>query len=59
VTLLKVQGKDVLVLEVKEGSAKPYWLKNRGPMMRSGSNDRLMTRFEAEQVFRKLSGPFG
>lgn len=59
VTLLKVQGKDVLVLEVKEGSAKPYWLKNKGPMTRSGSNDRLMTRFEAQEMFQKPAGPFG
>jgi len=58
VTLLKVQGKDVLVLEVKEGPAKPFWLRNRGPMIRSGSNDRLMTRYETEQVFHKIAGPF-
>jgi len=59
VTLLKVQGKDVLVLEVKEGSDKPYWLKNKGSMTRSGSNDRPTTRYEAQQMFHKPTGPFG
>jgi predicted HTH transcriptional regulator len=58
VTLLNVQGKDVLVLEVKEGSEKPYWLKNKGSMTRSGSNDRPTTRYEAQQMFHKPAGPF-
>src|SRR5207247_11295577 len=42
VTLLKVHGQHVLVLEVKEGPAKPFWLRNRGPRMRSSSHHRLL-----------------
>ncbi len=59
-TRLLIQERNIVVVEVPEGSAKPHWLKNRGPMTRSGSTDRVMSRFEAEQAFRKPgSGPFG
>jgi len=59
-TLKKVdlQGKSVFVVEIPEGSTKPYWLKNRGPMIRSGSTDRLMSRVEAQQTFSTPKGPF-
>jgi len=60
-TLKKVdlQGKLVIALEIPEGSAKPYWLKNHGPMIRSGSTDRVMSRIEAQQLFSSPKVPFG
>ena len=60
-TLRKVdlQGKPVIAVEIPEGSAKPYWLKNHGPMIRSGSTDRVMNRIEAQQLFSTPKGPFG
>src|SRR5437879_1700925 len=60
-TLRKVelQGKSVVVVEIPEGSAKPYWLKNHGPIIRSGSTDRVMSRIEAQQLFSTAKGPFG
>ena len=60
-TLRKVdlEGKAVIAVEIPEGSAKPYWLKNHGPMIRSGSTDRVMSRIEAQQLFSTPKGPFG
>jgi len=46
-------------VEIPEGSAKPYWLKNHGPIIRSGSTDRVMSRIEAQQLFSTAKGPFG
>ena len=47
----------VVVVRIDEGTDKPYWLKDKGPMIRTGphhggARDRLMTRQEAEQAFR-------
>ncbi len=60
-TLKKVelQGKPVIVVEIPEGSAKPFWLKNHGPIIRSGSTDRVMSRFESQQLFSTAKGPYG
>ena len=55
----------VIVVQIDEGTDKPYWLKEKGPMIRTGQHhggarDRLMTRHETEEAFRrslrKLSG---
>ena len=54
-----LQGRTIVVVEVNEGSAKPYWLKNRGPIIRSGSTDRVMSRIEAQQLLAKTGQPFG
>lgn len=56
---VELQGKALIVVEVSEGSAKPYWLKNRGPIIRSGSTDRVMSRVEAQQLLAGTKGPFG
>ena len=56
---VELQGKPLIVVEVPEGSTKPYWLKNRGPIIRSGSTDRVMTRVEAQQLLEGTKGPFG
>ncbi len=55
----------VIVVQIDGGTDKPYWLKEKGPMIRTGQHhggarDRLMTRQETEQAFRhslqRLSG---
>jgi len=51
--------KPVFVVEIPEGSAKPYWLKNHGPIIRTGLTDRVMSRIEAQQSFSTAKGPFG
>lgn len=43
---VEVEGKIVVVVDVKEGVDKPYWLKERGFMIRNGSSDRIMKRSE-------------
>lgn len=55
---IEVQNKAVVVIEIPEGSSKPYWLKNRGPITRSGSTDRVMSRTEAQQLLSGVKGPF-
>lgn len=56
---MDLHGKAIIAIEIPEGPAKPYWLKNRGPMIRSGSTDRVMSRIEAQQLFSTPKGPFG
>src|SRR6266702_2857690 len=49
---VETKGMRVLVLHVSEGGyGKPFWLKDKGPIIRSGKTDRLMTREEAELSF--------
>ncbi len=43
---VEVEGKTVVVVDVKEGVDKPYWLKEKGFMIRNGSSDRIMKRSE-------------
>ncbi len=51
-TIVNLKEGPIVIIDVKEGLDKPYWLKDRGPMMRDGSHDRVMTRPEVEQLFR-------
>ena len=56
--VVSINDTNVVVVRVSEGTDKPYWLKEHGPMIRvgkhhSGSRDRIMTREEAEQAFRR------
>lgn len=53
---VKVQDKTVVVVEVKEGVDKPYWLKDRGFVIRSGSSDRIMKR---SQVVSEILRAYG
>jgi hypothetical protein len=56
---IELQGRSIIVVEIPEGSAKPYWLKNHGPIIRSGSTDRVMSRVESQQLFSTARGPYG
>jgi ATP-dependent DNA helicase RecG len=46
VSAVEVERRNVAVIEVKEGVDKPYWLKEKGFMIRNGSSDRIMKRSE-------------
>jgi hypothetical protein len=43
---VEVEGKTIVVVDVKEGIDKPYWLKEKGFLIRNGSSDRIMKRSE-------------
>ncbi len=46
ITTQVVQGKTVAVVEISQGTRKPYVLRARGPMVRIGATDRIATRDE-------------
>jgi len=49
-----IKERHVVVVRVNEGSAKPYWLKNKGPYIRRDDTDRIMTRDEVRAAVRAL-----
>jgi hypothetical protein len=56
--VVPINNTQVVVVQIDEGADKPYWLKIKGPMIRTGphhegARDRLMTRQETEQAFRR------
>ena len=56
VTIVNVRGKPVAVAQVKEGLDKPYWLKDKGFVIRNGSSDRIMKRSEVTSLILKAHG---
>ncbi|MEM3390103.1 MAG: ATP-binding protein [Candidatus Methanomethyliaceae archaeon] len=48
-----VDEKRVYIIKVQEGTHKPYFIREKGPYVRAGSTDRLMTRAELEEIYRK------
>ncbi len=48
-----VEDKRVVVVAVREGGDKPYWLKDQGPFIRDGNRNRIMTREEVEHEFER------
>ena len=53
---VKVDDKTVVIVEVREGMDKPYWLKDRGFMIRSGSSDRIMKRSQVVSEILRAHG---
>ena len=49
----EVDGKKIVLINVPEGENKPYFVKERGPVIRVGSSDRIITRFELDQIYSK------
>src|SRR3989442_8332170 len=49
-----IKERHVVVVRVNEGSAKPYWLKNKVPYIRIDDTDRIMTRDEVRAAVRAL-----
>lgn len=55
--VVPINNTHVVVVQIAEGIDKPYWLKEKGPMIRAGphhqgARERVMTRQETEQAFR-------
>ena len=48
-----VRGKTVVIISVPEGTTKPYFHKERGPLIRRGSNNLPMKRVDVVQLARK------
>lgn len=48
-----VRGKTVVIISVLEGTSKPYFHKERGPLIRRGSNNLLMRRVDVIDLARK------
>ena len=53
---VKVEGKPILVIKVPEGKDKPYLVKGRGVFVRSGGSDRIATRYELDEFYRRKKG---
>jgi len=49
----EIDGKKIVLINVPEGEDKPYFVKERGPFIRVGSSDRVMTRSELDQIYGK------
>jgi ATP-dependent DNA helicase RecG len=48
-----IDDKPILAVQIKEGKDKPYTIRGRGPMVRSGSTDRIATRDELDEIYRE------
>jgi hypothetical protein len=51
-----VTGKMVYIVSVSEGKDKPYQVKEKGFYVRTGATNRLVTRYELDEMYRKNSG---
>lgn len=52
---VKIEGKPILVIAVPEGKDKPYQVKDRGVFVRSGGTDRIATRYELDEFYKRRS----
>jgi len=48
-----IQGKSILLLQVKEGDKKPYTVGDKGVYIRCGATDRIATRYEIDEFYRR------
>jgi hypothetical protein len=51
-----VQGKAVFVVTVPQGKDKPYQVKEQGFYLRTGATNRLVTRYELDEIYGSKSG---
>jgi len=56
VELVPYGDKLVLTITVAEGTDKPYSVKEKGPYIRSGSTNRVATRYELDQMYKRRGG---
>ncbi len=55
----KVQGKPIFVVTVPQGKDKPYQVKDTGFYLRTGATNRLVTRYELDEMYGAKSGSLG
>jgi predicted HTH transcriptional regulator len=51
-----VQEKPIFVVTVSQGKDKPYQVKNKGFYMRTGATNRLITRYELDEMYGSKPG---
>jgi hypothetical protein len=51
-----VQGKPIFVVTVPHGKDKPYQVRDRGFYFRTGATNRLVTRYELDEIYGAKSG---
>ncbi|MGC2356245.1 MAG: ATP-binding protein [Candidatus Acidiferrum sp.] len=56
VTEAMVAGKPVYIVVVLEGKDKPYQVKEKGFYLRTGATNRLVTRYELDEMYGNKSG---
>lgn len=49
----QLEDKKIIVLHVKEGKDKPYFVKDRGPYIRANATNRIATRYEMDEIYRQ------
>lgn len=54
-----VAGKPVYMVVVLEGNDKPYQVKEKGFYLRTGATNRLVTRYELDEMYGTKSGSLG
>ena len=50
---VEIDDKPIIVVRINEGTNKPYTLRNRGVYVRSGSTDRIASRIELDEFYKK------
>ncbi len=49
----KVENKRLMLLFIEEGEKKPYILKDKGPYVRANGTDRIATKFELDEFYKR------
>ncbi len=49
----QLDGKDVILIRVEEGTDKPYFVRERGPYIRAHATNRIMTRQEMDEIYKQ------
>jgi len=57
IDVIPVADKRVVSITVSEGVDKPYGVKNKGVYIRSGSTNRIATRYELDQMYQSRRSP--
>ncbi|TFH01575.1 MAG: ATP-binding protein, partial [Candidatus Thorarchaeota archaeon] len=60
ITNVVIDEKKVTIVDIPEGSDKPYILKNRGPYKRVGGTDKVFSRLDYEKlkpIYIEVTGP--
>ena len=50
---------NLLIVQVKEGNNKPYFLRDKGIYIRAGGTDRIATRAEVDDIYQKKNHGIG
>jgi hypothetical protein len=48
-----IDEKDIIMVKVEEGQDKPYFVRDKGPYIRANATDRIATRYELDEIYRR------